>query len=44
MEDGGATYLKLGSLFMHHFSTGCTWIINIVNENGTLRYISRKIA
>jgi len=28
MEDGGATIFKLGSLFMHPFSTCCTMITN----------------
>jgi len=29
MKDGGATNFKLGSLFMHPFSTCCTRITNI---------------
>jgi len=31
MEDGGATYFKLGCLFMHHVSTCYTRITNISN-------------
>jgi len=33
MEDGGTTNFKLGSLFMHPFSTCCTRITNIFKHS-----------
>jgi len=41
MEDGGATYFKLGSLFMHPVSTYCTRITNSLKHGW---YSNRSIA